>query len=88
MAKWQWRAGLERLDCNVASHFSNDGQGEQFAYQKLLIVRQFRHDNFEKVVGFPRHQMASNNLGHVHDCPLKQERMLVSVPIDLDADKH
>src|SRR4051812_16360021 len=88
VAEWQWRAGLQRLDCNVATYFSNDRQGEQFAYQKPLIIRQLWHDNFEKVVGFPRHQMASHDLRHVHDCPLKQKRMFVCVPIDLDADKH
>jgi hypothetical protein len=53
MAQWQWRAGLERLDRNVATYLSNDGQREQFAHQKPLIVRQLWHDNFQKVVGFP-----------------------------------
>ena len=88
MAKGQRCSSLECLDSNVAAHFAHDRQREQFAHQELLIVRKLRYNNLKKIVGFTRYQMAGDDLRHLHHSLLKQERKLVRVPIDFDADKH
>ena len=83
----QRRAGLERLNGNVAAYLTHDRQIEEFADQKALIVTEIGYHDLEEIVRFTGNEVARNDLGHRNDGFLELQRALVGMPVDLDANK-
>src|SRR5689334_2638252 len=83
MSERQRRAGLQRLDRDVAADLAHDRHLQELADEEALIILEIGHDDFEKIIGFPRDEMTGHNFRHLDDRPFEARRFLVGVAIDL-----
>src|SRR3954451_9481582 len=88
MMQRQRRPGFQRLDRDIAAHFSDDRQVEQSLDKESLIVLQVRYDHLQQVIGFPGNEMTGNDLRQSHDGFLEDHRSIIGVTIDLDPDEY
>src|ERR1051325_2554558 len=87
MGQRQRRAGLQRLDRNVASHLPDDGKFEQLGDEKLPIVLEIGNDHFQEVINLAGDEVKAHDFRHRKYRLLESQSLVVRVAFDLDADE-
>src|SRR5262245_50286918 len=58
----QWRAGLQRLDRDIAADLAHHRQVQQLADEKLLVRAEVGDDDFEQIVRLAGNEVAGDDL--------------------------
>src|SRR5712671_7329297 len=77
MGQRQRRAGLQRLDRNVASHLADDGKFEQLGDEKLPIVLEIGNDYFQEVIDLAGDEVKTHDFRHRKHRLLKSQSLVV-----------
>src|SRR5205807_4674776 len=85
MGQRQRRAGLQRLDRDVASHLADDGKFEQLGDEKLPIVLEIGNDHFQEVIDLAGDEVKTHDFRHRKHRLLESQSLIVGMGFDLDA---